>query len=407
MVSTKKNSLSPSALLAKIHSGAASNTRHENGEDKIFKQANIPMANIHPDPNQPRKDFDPDALQELADSINDWGLLQDIIVRKDPTQSGYIIVVGERRWRAANLLKWNTISCKVMPALPEKLGLEDAAIMQLVQLTENIVRTEMTGFEEAASFSLLQKEYGMSLADVANLVQRSKTYVYEAVKIYESPLIIKKLFKDKVVKKALLKLIKLMATDKALVEQRINARIAVGSITMAWVESLEAEMLSDPNHPEMDGMANGHAEDEDSKEVGAEDSADVGAEDSADVGAADSADVGAEDSADVGAEDSADVGAADSAEVGAEDSADVGTADSAAVGAEDNSDKVSYDDLAGASFIKRPASKARITVQTPSGTGVIKLEYAPHEPVHICVELDASGRIVTVPFESCQIVSYE
>ena len=106
----------------------------------------VRRAAISPDPEQPRKTFDEEGIQELARSLDSSGLLQPIIIRPAPVSNAkdrrYILIAGERRWRAAGVLGWETI-----PAIVRK-DLTDAAAAKL-QLLENIVRCDLNPVEEA------------------------------------------------------------------------------------------------------------------------------------------------------------------------------------------------------------------------------------------------------------------
>ena len=117
----------------------------------------LPVSIIYPNPKQPRRFFDKVALQSLADSIATLGLLEDILVRKNADSGGYEIVMGERRWRAAQIAGLKTISCKIV-ALQD----DEAKILSLV---ENLQRENLTAVEEAFSF----KDYidrGVSVSEV-------------------------------------------------------------------------------------------------------------------------------------------------------------------------------------------------------------------------------------------------
>lgn len=123
------------------------------------KYEHLPLSIIHPNPKQPRRFFDKVALQSLADSLATIGLLEDILVREDAKSEGYEIVMGERRWRAAQIAGLQTISCKIV-----QLQDEEARILSLV---ENLQRENLTAVEEAFSF----KEYidrGISANEVGN-----------------------------------------------------------------------------------------------------------------------------------------------------------------------------------------------------------------------------------------------
>lgn len=137
----------------------------------------LPLADIRRDANQPRKRFDEDKLRELADSMKERGLLIPIIVRKE--EDGYVIIAGERRYRAAQILGWNTIECIV-----RNEGREDARINSFV---ENLQREDLSSYEEAEGFELLQKEFGKTQAQIAELVSKDQTTISKIMKILTMP----------------------------------------------------------------------------------------------------------------------------------------------------------------------------------------------------------------------------
>lgn len=128
----------------------------------------LAVAKIDPNPDQPRKLFDPDALQELADSILSEGLLQAIKVRPKPG-GRYEIVAGERRWRAHKLAGLKTIEAKVADI--------DDATMRVQALVENAVRKDVTALEEAAAFQMCL-DAGMSAEELTRRLGRAPNQAY-------------------------------------------------------------------------------------------------------------------------------------------------------------------------------------------------------------------------------------
>lgn len=124
----------------------------------------IAIDRIRPDPTQPRKLFDVEQLEELANSISSSGLLQPIVVKK--SGHGYQIVAGERRWRAHTILvkrgakKFASIECN----LTRRRSGVDTRIAQIV---ENMLREDMTPLEEADAFAVLRDDYGLSADQIA------------------------------------------------------------------------------------------------------------------------------------------------------------------------------------------------------------------------------------------------
>ena len=127
----------------------------------------IEVALIHPHPEQPRRHFDDGALQELADSIAKRGVIQPIIVR--PHGGGFQIIAGERRWRAAQRAKLHEI-----PAIIRDL---DQREVMAIALIENIQREDLNPIEEARAYQHLADEEGMSQAEIAELVDKSRSHV--------------------------------------------------------------------------------------------------------------------------------------------------------------------------------------------------------------------------------------
>ncbi|MBH1942845.1 ParB/RepB/Spo0J family partition protein [Erythrobacter sp. YJ-T3-07] len=131
--------------------------------------ASIPVARIEPLPGQPRQIFDDDALDDLARSIAQRGVIQPIIVRPLERKGRYQLVAGERRWRAAQRAKLHEI-----PAIIRDL---DQREVMAIALIENIQREDLNPIEEARAYQHLADEEGMSQAEIAELVDKSRSHV--------------------------------------------------------------------------------------------------------------------------------------------------------------------------------------------------------------------------------------
>jgi ParB family transcriptional regulator, chromosome partitioning protein len=138
----------------------------------------IPLAQIHPNPSQPRKRFDESALASLADSIRERGVLQPVIVR--PAGDEYELVAGERRWRAADLAGEETIPALVDGALDEAGSLELALI-------ENVVREDLSAIELARTLAVLLGDLRMTGAVVARRLGRSRADIVNTVRLLDLP----------------------------------------------------------------------------------------------------------------------------------------------------------------------------------------------------------------------------
>ena len=139
----------------------------------------LPIAEISPNPLQPRRDFKPEELEELRESLKASGLLQPITVRPHPSGPGYQLIAGERRWRAAQSLGWDRISAVVRQA-------DDSTLLALA-LVENLQRSDLNPMEEAQGYQRLATEFGLSHANVAELTGKSRSTVTNLVRLLDLP----------------------------------------------------------------------------------------------------------------------------------------------------------------------------------------------------------------------------
>ncbi len=133
---------------------------------------------------QPRKEFDPETLQELADSLQSTGLLQPIIVRPINDQD-YEIIAGERRWRAAQLAGWGEINCLINRFSDEQAA-EAAAI-------ENIIRVDLNPIEEANAYQRLIEEFGYIHDEVAIAVGKSRVKITNTLRLLKLDISLQKM----------------------------------------------------------------------------------------------------------------------------------------------------------------------------------------------------------------------
>ena len=127
----------------------------------------LPISQVEPGLNQPRKRFDDEALADLAASIEEHGIIQPLTVRRLST-GYYQIIAGERRWRAAKLAGLNEIPAVIIEA-------DDRKVMEL-GLIENLQREDLNPIEEANGYKVLMSEYGLTQEEVAQRVYLSPTY---------------------------------------------------------------------------------------------------------------------------------------------------------------------------------------------------------------------------------------
>ena len=137
----------------------------------------LPVADIEPNRFQPRRAFDPGALDELKQSMAATGLLQPVVVRQ--TDGGYELVAGERRWRAARDLGWKRIPGVVR-------DVDDRTLLVLA-LVENLQRASLSPIDEAQGYERLSREFGLSQSDVAEKVGRDRSTVANAIRLLKLP----------------------------------------------------------------------------------------------------------------------------------------------------------------------------------------------------------------------------
>ena len=138
----------------------------------------LPLQKIEPNPKQPRRTFDPEALQSLADSIAEHGVVQPLAVR-DAGNGYYQIIAGERRWRAARLAGLTELPVVVLDA-------DDRTVMELA-LIENLQRQDLNPMEEAEGYRVLIEEYGLTQEQAAARVGKSRPAVTNALRLLALP----------------------------------------------------------------------------------------------------------------------------------------------------------------------------------------------------------------------------
>ena len=139
----------------------------------------LPLREIEPDPAQPRKQFDDDALNQLADSITENGLLQPIAVRPKKLGTGYIIIAGERRWRAARLAGLDEV-----PVIIKDVSDEQAAALALI---ENLQREDLNPIEVAEGCHQLIEKYGLTQETAAQKLGKSRSSVTNSLRLLALP----------------------------------------------------------------------------------------------------------------------------------------------------------------------------------------------------------------------------
>ena len=140
--------------------------------------AQVPIDHIHPNPAQPRRRFESEAVSGLAESIRAQGLIQPVVLRPR-LEGGYELIAGERRWRAAAEAGLATV-----PAVIREADDRDTLLLGLV---ENVAREDLSPIEEARGYAVLLDEFGLKLGEVAKRIGRSKPTISNRVRLLELP----------------------------------------------------------------------------------------------------------------------------------------------------------------------------------------------------------------------------
>ena len=163
------------ALFNDVQINIVGKEREEQSKENSIVFINI--NNIAPNPNQPRKDFKDDKIEELAASIKEHGVIQPIMVRK--SSNGFEIVAGERRWRAARKAQIREIPC-IIKELDEHENM-------IIAIIENMQREDLNALEEAKAFQQLAESFNLTQEEISKSVSRSRPYITNALRLLKLP----------------------------------------------------------------------------------------------------------------------------------------------------------------------------------------------------------------------------
>ncbi|MEO9634298.1 MAG: ParB/RepB/Spo0J family partition protein [Parasphingorhabdus sp.] len=192
----------------------------------------IAISDIRPNPDQPRQTFNTDALDELADSMRQRGVIQPIVVR--PHGKNFQIVAGERRWRAAQRARLHQI-----PAVVRNLN--DAETLEIA-IVENVQRRDLNVIEEAEAYAKLSIDFGHSQSKLAEIVGKSRSHVANLMRLLELPDSVKTLVVDEKLS---------MGHARALINapnaEELAPQVAKQGLSVRDVERLVRKSLADKN----------------------------------------------------------------------------------------------------------------------------------------------------------------
>ncbi|MDO8485315.1 MAG: ParB/RepB/Spo0J family partition protein [Candidatus Limnocylindrales bacterium] len=191
------------------------------GPTRSFGVRVVHIERIEPNPEQPRMVFEQDALDELAASIREHGVLQPILVRPLGPNT-YQIVAGERRWRASKLARLRTI-----PALIEEID-DDTALE--IAIIENLQREDLTPLDEAAMFDRMIHQHGYSIRKLADKLGKDKGYLENRLRLADAPPEIRELVSLR--KDSLSHAYELLKVEDPKKRRRLAAQVARGELTL-------------------------------------------------------------------------------------------------------------------------------------------------------------------------------
>jgi ParB family chromosome partitioning protein len=208
--------------------------------DSVLRE--LPIGSIRPNTLQPRTHFDEEAMASLAASIRELGVLQPVLVREVPGESGaYELIAGERRWRAARRASLQTVPALVQTSITDVDSLEQA-------LVENLHRADLNVLEEAAAFLQLIDEFGFTHEQVATRVGRSRTTVTNTLRLLQLPTGVQRSLADGTISAGHAKAL-LGTPDRAMQETLANRVVAEG-LTVRAVEELVRSLNPQEPGPE-------------------------------------------------------------------------------------------------------------------------------------------------------------
>jgi ParB family chromosome partitioning protein len=191
----------------------------------------IPVGQITPNPNQPRREFDPVALKELSDSIKELGIVQPITLR-DQGDGTYLIIAGERRWRASQMAGLQTIPAYVRTV-------DDENMMEMA-LIENIQREDLNALEIALAYQHLLEQYNLTQERLSERVGKNRSTITNYLRLLKLPATIQMGLKDRRLEMGHARA--LLAIDDPKLQIRVYNEIVAQGLSVHKVEELVKEL---------------------------------------------------------------------------------------------------------------------------------------------------------------------
>jgi len=215
----------------------------------------IPVDLIKPNPSQPRMEMDGAKLEELSNSIREHGIIQPLILTKEPDQEDYILIAGERRLRAAKLAGLESV-----PAIVRQVSDQERLELALI---ENIQRENLTPLESAEAYQQLNDEFGLSHDQIAERVGKSRTAVTNTIRLLKLPEAIRSAINSAKISEGHGRALLSLNTEKAqlaafqtIVSHELNVRQAEELVRKLAGEKPAAENSKPPKDPEVKQIEN-------------------------------------------------------------------------------------------------------------------------------------------------------
>ena len=186
----------------------------------VGQETKIPIANLKPSPSQPRRLFNKNSINELADSIKAKGLVQPLVVRPSPSDANsYEIIAGERRWRAAQIAQLHEV-----PAVIRNFNDTEALEIAII---ENVQRSDLSPIEEAAGYKRLIENHGHTQEDLSGIVGKSRSHIANIIQLLSLPQSIQDMITEGKISSGHARAIMNSAFPEQLAEKIINENLSV------------------------------------------------------------------------------------------------------------------------------------------------------------------------------------
>jgi ParB family chromosome partitioning protein len=186
----------------------------------VGQETKIPIANLKPSPSQPRRLFNKNSINELADSIKAKGLVQPLVVRPSPSDANsYEIIAGERRWRAAQIAQLHEVPVVIR-------NFNDTEALEIA-IIENVQRSDLSPIEEAAGYKRLIENHGHTQEDLSGIVGKSRSHIANIIRLLSLPQSIQDMITEGKISSGHARAIMNSAFPEQLAEKIINENLSV------------------------------------------------------------------------------------------------------------------------------------------------------------------------------------